>query len=93
MQRFPAALQESQSHGSMIANFFVKCEKIIEAIDEAGQFAQLEMDKLKGSEQSRDFYESVVLTIANFILQLVVGTSKFVAERDSKSSPADECIV
>jgi hypothetical protein len=38
MQRFAAALQESQSHESMIDNFCVKREKILEAIDEAGQF-------------------------------------------------------
>jgi hypothetical protein len=50
----------------------------------------LEMDKLNESEQSRDVYDSVVLTNANFMLQLVVGTSKVVAERDPKNSPSDE---
>jgi hypothetical protein len=48
------------------------------------------MDKLKESELGRDVYDSVVLTNANFMLQLVVGTSIVVAERQSKNSPADE---
>jgi hypothetical protein len=74
----------------MVDNFCVKRQKIIEAIDEEGQFVQLEMDKLKESEENREVYESIVLTIANFLLQLVVGISKVVAERDSQNSPADE---
>jgi hypothetical protein len=54
----------------------VKRQHIIDVIDEAGQFVQLEMDKLKESEESREVYDTIILTIANFMLQLVVGTAK-----------------
>jgi hypothetical protein len=83
IQHFAAALQENQTHGYVIHKFCVKRQKVIEAIDEAGQLFQVEMDMRKESEESRDMSESIVLTFINFILQLVVGISTIIAERDS----------
>jgi hypothetical protein len=42
------------------------------------------------SEEGREVYDSITITIANLMLQLVAGTSNVVAERKSQNSPADE---
>ena len=65
-------------------------EKILEAIDEAGEFVQLELDKLKVSEESKEGYKSTILTIANFLLKLVAGSSIVVAEQNAQIFAADE---
>ena len=42
-------------------------------------------------KKSREGYESIFLTIANFMLKLVAGSSTFfVAERNAQNSAADE---
>ena len=69
--------------------FFVAHEKILEAMDEAGEFVQSKLDKLNGSEESRELvYESIIPTIVNITLKLVAGAS--VAKRSAQNSAADE---
>ena len=51
---------------------------------------QLELDKLKKSEESRDIFESIILTIENFTLKLVAGSSTVVAGRNAQNVAADE---
>ena len=65
-------------------------EKILEAIDEAGEFVQLELDKLKVRENSKEGYVSIILTIANFTPKLVAGSSIVVAKRNAQNFVADK---
>jgi hypothetical protein len=77
IQAFTVAVEENPRHGIIIDGFCVKQESLIEAIDENGEFVQIEMDKLKARDSSKG-YETVILTIATFLLQLVAGTSRIV---------------
>ena len=78
VKSFNATLDESPSHGYIYEKYCVKKEQIIEAIDEAGEFVQFEIDKLKANEETRSVYNSVVHTVAYFSLQVVAGISKVV---------------
>jgi hypothetical protein len=42
-----------------------------------------------GSAEDKEAYENIVSTIANFLLQMVIGISKVCTERDSWNNPGD----
>ena len=48
-----SAIQENILHGYIYENYCANCEKILEAIDEAGECVHLELEKLKVCEESR----------------------------------------
>jgi hypothetical protein len=92
IQTFMVAVEQNPRHGTIIDGFCVKREKMIEAIDESGEFVEIEMDKLKAGDSSTsvDNYEAVIVTISTFLLQLVSATSRVVAERDSHNHASEE---
>jgi hypothetical protein len=90
VKSFHDALAQNPSCGYLFDKFCVKKRKILEAIDEAGEFVQTEIDKLYADEETRSVYNSLVHTIAIFSLQFVAGITKVVAERDEANSATDE---
>ena len=92
MVAFSKETEKNADHGYHLASYTVKRQNIVDAIDEVGSFVQMSMDDLRIStnEDERAAYGEIISTVAQFSLQIVVGTSKVCAERDNQNSSSDE---
>lgn len=82
---FVQALELNPSHGFLLQRYSVERNEIFRSIDEVGGFVQMEMDLLRISEANNDKQEldRIISTVANFSLEIVVGVSEIVVERNS----------
>ena len=64
----------------------------MDTIDEVGAFVQNSMDVLRSSDNAHDMeiHDSIVSTIANFSLQIIVGISKVSADQNNWNSSSDQ---
>jgi hypothetical protein len=89
---FLAAVTNDPLYGFQQNKYCVKKQDVVNSIDKVGGFVQITMDKLRSSSRADDMeaHNNIVLTIANFSLQMVVGISSVCAESDNWNSAADE---
>jgi hypothetical protein len=78
-------------HGFLLQHYAVTWNDIFRFVDEVREFVQSEMDILQMSQADNDKQEidRIVSTVASFSLDIVVGVSKIVAERNSGNKASD----
>ena len=84
---FSETLEENPSYGYLLEEFAVERDDIIRSFDELGGFVQQQMDLLQITSNVEDKTEidRIISTVAVFSLDIVVGVSKIVAERNSSN--------
>lgn len=89
---FVKVLEDDPSHGWVLQDYCVERKQILQCIDEVGGFVESEMDELKNSTDDNAMCEvdQIVSTVANFSLEIMVGVSKIVAERNSVNKASDQ---
>jgi hypothetical protein len=88
---FSQELEVNPSHGFLLQHYAVTRNDVFRCIDEVGEFVQSEMDILQMSQADNDKQEidRIISTVASFSLDIVVGVSKIVAERNSGNKAGD----
>jgi hypothetical protein len=87
---FSQELEVNPSHGFLLRHYEATRNDVFRCIDKVGEFVQSEMDILQMSQADNDKQEiDRISTVASFSLDIVVGVSKFVAERNSGNKAGD----
>jgi hypothetical protein len=88
---FSQVLEVNPSQWFLLQHYSVIRSDVSRCIDEVGEIVQNEMDVLRMSEADNDKQEidRFISTVLNFQLDIVVGVSKIVAERNSENKASD----